>query len=347
MTGNTPAPVSSPQPMTLEEAARTVELPLELARYWSQPERRRAYFWPEPLATSATAYDREDIAAYRLFLDQCVDVEEAAAVVDMPVSTAKVYSSPKERAKRGWPEPADTRPAASRGKPKPLFRIRDLLVYKHHQQPPTRIRRGDPNDLIGVEEFATEIQVSESVMNTYVTWSLPDWRSGNDGYLPMPVDSQPARNGNVYWWRRSQAWTCNENRRHRPGGRPQGQRPTTHMLREVLLSQPYKSVADLAALLSQHVPQPVSIQVTRRLLSQLRRQVLSDELLPAFPDIAPGTDRDELRRTIESRPDTDEAAHASRQLTIMNDLETALTQKVPVKLNAGTLEQLLTKLRDD
>jgi len=131
---------------------------------------------------------------------------------------------------------------------------------------------GDPDELIGVDDFAALKGVKRDTFKRYVEDSLNAWQRGEDGYLPQPKDAEPARHGNTYRWRRATAaaWTFPATRR--TGGRKPGQRPQPADLRQLLEAAgtgPRPTVRELAAALTEMLGTEVSSQTVRRLLRRV------------------------------------------------------------------------------
>lgn len=197
----------------------------------------------------------------------------AAERLGLSLNTVRVFSSPGQRAVRGFPAPLPERVDG-----RDWFALADLDAYQADRSgsataPPPAGELGD-GQLINVAEFAELRRVEPGTMNGYVQLSLNDWDEHRDGYLPYPDEIEPARNGNVYRWKRGRAaaWAFPEQRR--TGGRTAGPAPTVADLEAVLASagdiRPKNR--EIAAELSRRLGQPVGLQVVQRLNRKRREQ---------------------------------------------------------------------------
>ncbi|SRR6266511_1452071 len=194
----------------------------------------------------------------------------AAEYLSLARNTVTVYSSPAGRRTHGWPEPLDERVNGQE-----VFALADLDAFaaSRASQTPAQPIKGEPDELIGVDEFAALRQVKSHTFKRYVEDSLNAWQRGEDGYLPRPDQTEPARYGSSYRWRRATAaaWTFPATRR--TGGRKPGRRPQPADLRQVIQAagqDPRPTVRELAAALTERLGTEVSSQTVRRLLRRLR-----------------------------------------------------------------------------
>lgn len=193
----------------------------------------------------------------------------AAEYLGLAPNTVTVYSSPAGRRTHGWPEPLDERVNGQE-----VFALADLDAFaasrtNHTPAPPID---GDPDELIGTAEFAALGQVKPHTFKRYVEDSLNAWQRGEDGYLPQPDQTEPARHGSTYRWRRATAtaWTFPTTRR--TSGRKPGRRPQPADLRQAIQAAgpgPRPTVRELAATLTELLGTEVSSQTVRRLLRRL------------------------------------------------------------------------------
>ncbi|MEV0732332.1 hypothetical protein [Polymorphospora sp. NPDC050346] len=200
----------------------------------------------------------------------------AAEHLGLAANTVNMYASPAGRARHGWPEPL-----AEQVDGQEVFALVDLDAFaaarNTRRTPPATTEAADPDELIGVGEFAELRGVSRDTFKRYVEDSRNAWARGEDGYLPVPDAPDPRSpelGRRVRWqWRRDRAaaWAFPEVRRH--GGRKAGPRPRVVDLKAVLRNAgdgERPPVRVLAAELSQRLGVDVSSQVVRRLLSQLK-----------------------------------------------------------------------------
>jgi hypothetical protein len=196
----------------------------------------------------------------------------AAEYLRLAPNTVTVYSSPAGRRTHGWPEPLDERVNGQE-----VFALADLDAFaaaRSGDRPPAPAV-DDPDKLIGVDEFAALRGIQPHTLKRYVEDSLNAWDRGEDGYLPVPDDTEPARHGSTYRWRldRAAAWIVPDARR--TGGRKSGRRPQPDDLRQLLDEAgpgPRPTVRDLAASLTERLGTDVSSQTVRRLLRRLREE---------------------------------------------------------------------------
>jgi len=190
----------------------------------------------------------------------------AAEYLGLAPNTVTVYSSPAGRRTHGWPEPL-----AERVNGQEVFALADLDAFaaSRTSQTPTQRIEGEPDELIGVDEFASLRQVQPHTFKRYVEDSLNAWQRGEDGYLPQPDQIEPARHGSTYRWRRATATAWIFPTTRRTGGRKPGRRPQLADLRQILQAAgpgPRPTVREIAAALTEQLGTEVSSQTVRRLL---------------------------------------------------------------------------------
>ncbi|GIF74214.1 MULTISPECIES: hypothetical protein [Asanoa] len=197
----------------------------------------------------------------------------AAEYLGMPAATVSMYSSPGQRARRGWPDPLPDRLDG-----RDWFAIAALDVYRARRNPDPQPAPlvDDPDELIGREQFAKLRGVKAATMTSYVTNSLPDWDRGQDGYLPLPDVTETARHGSTYLWTRRRAleWVFPTAPRRSSGRPPAARTVTLDDLKAVLAAAgadaPAMSQRALAAALTDRIGAPVSIQTVKRLRAKQR-----------------------------------------------------------------------------
>jgi len=194
----------------------------------------------------------------------------AAEYLNLSPNTVSVYASPSGRRRHGWPEPLPQRVDGAE-----VFALSDLDTFAATRTgaTPRRPRTGDPQQLLTVAQFATLKGIALDTMRRYVTDSLNAWARGQDGYLPRPEVTEPARHGHTYQWRRATALAWIAPAARRTGGRRPGRRPQPADLQDLLdAAGPGRrpTVGELAAALSDRLGTEVSSQTVRRLLRQLR-----------------------------------------------------------------------------
>lgn len=204
----------------------------------------------------------------------------AADYLGIPLNTVKVLAACGKRPSSGWPEPIG---ADEHGIE--LFALNHLDVYRITRKAPPRaaaghpLLRGDPDELLDNSAFAAILRVDPAdVFHGYVKLSTAAWERGEDGYLPLPDDRSPARNGTTYWWKRHRikTWLATP----RAGGRRPGPPPTVDDLQAVLDKAAARgeqlSVQARAEALTTRLGRTVSIQTVYRLQRKLRdRQAAS------------------------------------------------------------------------
>lgn len=216
-----------------------------------------------------------------------VDVAGAAEATGLTRGTIEVYSTPKGRAATGFPEVAE-----KIGRTK-WFYLDEVLAWREND---AGTAAGD-EDLIGLAELAELRNLSHSTAVDLATKSVPHWREGRDSWLPRPLPeyidltAEQFREGRR--WHRSAALRPAITA---PKGRPAGPRPTTNDLADVLAaSPPPRTLAAVAAALEAGGYAPVNTTTAKRLLRQLREQVLKD-LVTKHPGAGP----DLLLRELEA-----------------------------------------------
>ncbi|WP_328384312.1 hypothetical protein OHQ88_34255 (plasmid) [Micromonospora zamorensis] len=209
----------------------------------------------------------------------------AAEYLQLARATVNVYASPRGRERHGWPEPLPGLTVDGQE----LFLLDDLDAFmaNRSQSGPkrqgetgairasTELADGDPDELIGVAEFAKIRGVSRDAFKRYVEVSVNAWDRGDDGYLPRYATKEPGPvRGVVYYWPRSVAvqWSFPAERR-KASGRKSGVRPTVNDLKAAWVKLgPDASLRDLAATMSARLGVEVSMQVVRRLRRQSQAQ---------------------------------------------------------------------------
>lgn len=200
----------------------------------------------------------------------------AAEYLGMPLNTVKVLAARGKRRSSGWPEPLGLDIDGIE-----VFALSDLDTYRTARQKPARpaaehrLLRGDADELLDNSAFAAILGVDPAdVFHGYVKLSTAAWGRGEDGYLPLPDDESPARNGTTYWWqrRRIKTWLATP----RAGGRRSGPAPSVADLRAVLAEAAARgeqlSVQARAEALTTRLGRTVSIQTVYRLQRKLRDQ---------------------------------------------------------------------------
>jgi hypothetical protein len=196
----------------------------------------------------------------------------AAEYLGLAANTVTQYASPSGRRAYGWPEPLDERVDGQE-----VFALDDLDLFaasRGAEAPPAPGDLGDPDELIGVEQFATLKGIRRDTLKRYVEDSINAWNRGEDGYLPQPDDTQPAPvRGTIYRWRRGKAIAWSFPTARRTGGRKPGRRPQVADLRQVLdaaAAGERPTVRELATALTDRLGTDVSSQTVRRLLRRAR-----------------------------------------------------------------------------
>ncbi len=199
----------------------------------------------------------------------------AAERLGLSLNTVRMFSSPAQRTSRGFPAPLPERVDG-----RDWFALADLDAYRAARSgAATAPPAGDADQLLDLAEFAALRGVEPGTMHHYVQLSMNDWAEHRDGYLPYPDEIEPARNGNVYRWKRARAvaWVAPD--RRRTGGRTPGPAPTVADLEAVLAEagdKPLKNREIAAALSARLGGRPVSTQVVQRLNRTRRNQHAGD-----------------------------------------------------------------------
>lgn len=198
----------------------------------------------------------------------------AAAYLGIPLNTVKVHAERGKRPTSGFPDPVghDDRGVE-------VFALADLDAYRAARTPAPRpalthqVLTGEPDELLDNTAFATILGVDPAnVFHRYVDLSRAAWQRGEDGYLPLPDDNTPARNGTTYWWRRHRiaTWLATP----RTGGRRPGPAPTVADLAAVLADAAARgrhlTVRAQADALTARLGRPVSVRIVYRLRRQRR-----------------------------------------------------------------------------
>ena len=191
----------------------------------------------------------------------------AAEWLGMTPGTIKVYSSPGQRSRFGFPEPLPDRIDGQ-----DWWLLEDLDRYAETRTTPVpAVTR--PRELIDLPTLAKLRNIQLKTARRYWQDSQAAWEQGHEGYLPRPdkVESGP-RGAQAPYWRRDRAmqWAFPGTRRSR--GRQPGRRPVPEDLRRLRAENPGQelTMAQEAALLSAELGGvEVSIQVIRRLRKRL------------------------------------------------------------------------------
>lgn len=204
----------------------------------------------------------------------------AREYLDLSTNTATVYFSPAGRRRYGTPEPLDEQVEGQ-----DVWALDELAVFKQtRQRRPDRATpapAGDPDELIGVTEFAELLGEDRDTTRRRVRDSVDAWARGQDALLPVPDDSQPHGAGGGgrmrYQWRRARAQAFAAQPRRTGGGRPAASavRPTLVDLQAVEAAaakgQP-PTVRELATALSTRLGVTVTPQMVHRLRRRAREQ---------------------------------------------------------------------------
>jgi hypothetical protein len=200
----------------------------------------------------------------------------AAEHLGIPLGTVRVYSSPGQRHKWGWPEPV-LRKGDADSEGKDWFALEDLDTFAASRTQPAAAAPAvpDPDRLLTLAEFGALRGVSRKVMYRYVELSQPDWRRGVDGMLPRPDQTRQARYGRSHLWRydRAAAWAFPDQPR-RSTGRTPGRRPQPQDLQNLLAEPGADKLKnkDLADRLTSRLGTNVTVQTIHRLKRKLRAQ---------------------------------------------------------------------------
>ncbi|HKS99036.1 MAG TPA: hypothetical protein VJT31_05835, partial [Rugosimonospora sp.] len=132
----------------------------------------------------------------------------AREYLDLSANTATMYFSPAGRRRYGTPEPLDERVDGQ-----DVWALEELEAFKQTRQRrpqrPVPAASGDPDELIGVTEFAELLGEDRDTTRRRVRDSVEAWARGEDALLPVPDDSEPHGAGGGgrmrYRWRRARA----------------------------------------------------------------------------------------------------------------------------------------------
>jgi hypothetical protein len=154
--------------------------------------------------------------------------------------------------------------------------LEDLAAFRQARQ--RRQERpwggGDPDELIGVSEFAQLLGENRDTTRRRVRDSVDAWSRGEDALLPLPDEREPHGAGGGgrmrYRWRRGRAEQFAAGPRPRGGGRPSATavRPTVADLLAVEAAGAAMTVRELATALSTRL----GVAVTPQMVQRLRRR---------------------------------------------------------------------------
>jgi hypothetical protein len=157
---------------------------------------------------------------------RCTNRRGAAEYLGRSLQTINLVASPKRRPTTGWPGRVAVRDGQE------WYDLADLDVFRvfyleaKHNARLARVHRitldGDPDELITATGFRELIGVRSNGWSKYVQKSLPAWREGRDGMLPVPDREEPGRGGVVRSWKRHRVETWINNR---PGSASSPGRP--------------------------------------------------------------------------------------------------------------------------
>jgi hypothetical protein len=200
--------------------------------------------------------------------EQATDRAGAAEFLGMPRNTVNMYSSPSRRPRTGFPDPL---PDQQDGRD--WFPLAALAAYKARleQATPAPTAMGDPEQLIDTAEFAALRGIKRQTIWDYVKLSVDAWDRGEDGYLPQPDESSPARHGTAYRWRRGRAVAWMFPAQRRTGGRRPAPHPTVEDL-DAVLAAGQLSNREIAAALGERLGSTVSLQTVLRLKRRRRER---------------------------------------------------------------------------
>lgn len=196
----------------------------------------------------------------------------AAEHLGVPLSSVRVISAPKKRESSGFPAPI------GREDGRDWFALEDLDAYQDRKRAAANVRPvlpGDPDELIDTADVAKIMGVKMATMHRYVQMSRNAWDQGNDGYLPLPDETAPARRGRgkTYRWRRGRI--ADRLAEHRKGGRRPGPAPTVADLAAVVAEAEQQGERltrpEIAARMSERLGREVSLQIVSRLKARQRK----------------------------------------------------------------------------
>lgn len=224
--------------------------------------------------------DRASVETRTVNGQQATDRAGAAEYLGMPPNTVRMYSSPSRRSTTGFPAPLPDRQSG-----RDWFALTDLAAYKQQREatPDVPFVAGDPSELIDATAFAGLRGVEPDTMHGYVKRSLAAWERGEDGYLPRPDQSEPARHGHTHRWTRARAvaWIFPAAPRRSTGRPPAARTATVADLTAVLDDAADRVLTnrDIAAALSERLGAVVSTQTVQRLRRKVR-QATADASTP-------------------------------------------------------------------
>jgi hypothetical protein len=171
-----------------------------------------------------------------------------------------------------------------------VYTLDDLDAFKAARRSrrvtPPPSAAGDPDQMLGVTEFAALLGVPRDTMKRYVEDSIDVWDGGEDGLLPQWDEREPSPRGRgyVYRWRRARAIAFRDQPGRPSSGRPPATtaRPQIADLHAVLAeAEPgaEPTARELAAALTQRLGATVTPQSVRRLRRRAREQsdIASDQ----------------------------------------------------------------------
>ncbi|GAA4256504.1 hypothetical protein [Dactylosporangium darangshiense] len=147
---------------------------------------------------------------------RATDRAGAAELGDVSIKTINLRASPKHRDRYGFPAPLTTE---GRREWYPIDGDDGLEAHFRDRQQqraeaaaaatttphgaPDWLYDGDPDDRLPATDFYRAANLTRGAWNRYVQDSKRDWAAGRDGYLPKPVDEEPAPvKGKIYIFRR-------------------------------------------------------------------------------------------------------------------------------------------------
>jgi hypothetical protein len=196
----------------------------------------------------------------------------------LAANTVAMYFSPAGRARYGTPDPLPERVEGQ-----DVWALDELDAFKaarrRRRATPTPAV-GDPDELIGVDEFAALLGVPRNTIKRYVEDSIDAWERGEDALLPRPQwppQPSPRGRGYSYRWPRGRAGAFAEQPTRASTGRPPAStaRPQVADLHAVLAAaKPGQepTARELAAALTARLGAPVTAQTVRRLRRRARGQ---------------------------------------------------------------------------